>query len=86
MRGKGRSFHTVSVTAEVDVGDVIDDLNDDDLAAYGLRKIEAETTPDELRDAIYTAAQSCNFAAVVRAIEVMAWELDGKILVTRLAA
>lgn len=81
-----RTYHTVSVTAEVDVGDVLGYLGDDDLAAYGLRKIEAGFTPDELRAALYQAAESGNCAAMVRAIEIMAWEQDGKILVTRLAA
>lgn len=74
----------ITVEAEVCVDDIIDGLSDADLAAHGLRKIT--TPPDTLRETLYNAAQAGDRAAMIRAAEALAWEVDGKILVTQMAA
>lgn len=74
----------ITVEADVCVDDVIDGLTDSELEAAGLCRIEPRAT-DELRAALYQAAESGNCAALFNAVEAMAWELDGKILVAKVA-
>lgn len=80
----GKSY--VTVTAEVDIDDVLSELSDNDLKEYGLCRLDPASEPDELRAALYQAAESGSCAAMFQAVEAMAWALDGKILVTRMAA
>lgn len=79
-------YRSINVDVDIDLDDILCDITDKDLEAYGLRKIEPGCQPDDLHADLYQAAEAGNCAAMLRAVEIMAWELNGKILVTRMAA
>lgn len=76
---------TCHVSVEVDAGEVVRQLDEYDLAKFGLVK----TVPDEIaahHQALFAAAERGDCTAVFAAAEQIAWAMYGRILTGRVAA
>jgi len=75
---------SVDVNVEIEIDDLLDDITDEQLAEHGLRRVAAKSG-DMHRD-VYSAASRGDIPALLRAVEVMAWELDGVFIVPAVPA
>lgn len=73
------------VSVEVDAGEVVRQLDDDELAMFGLVK-SASGEIVAHHEALFYAVERGDCAGAARAAEAIAWAMYGRILTGRVAA
>lgn len=73
-------YMNISTDVEVDIADVLEDMNDETLAHFGLQE---KGKSDALFTLMYIAAEKKNIPDLLKLVELLAWQEHGRILVTK---